>query len=634
MIKETTCKELIRILALKKEFKKAEIFLPLIKSENTFRESMRSILDELLKVHYYDDAFALINKNLSGNELAYHLLLILNNQAKNSFQLNVELLSLAQGILKYLDNDRNTLKTHALLAEVLYRNGEPILAERQTDMALNLWEKESGEISELGPIITSLKAQDQTDKAKLFIRELGETIEENVTDDLARKNCLFELNQLVAILKDNSLFEDDGDPWLEEWELQKHIFHLEEVKSACYSFISKPIGLGVSEQQTFKRTIKKVLGIGQEDENIQLLLYYGQLDPEELRTELNTKRGQLKNMPVSAYSSQKSNRNDLLKNLSDYCNISTVYFEKKQFDLSENILRHALKIANEQVANYRESTLDFSAGPRKECLYIVCYHYLIRGDIHEANKLFQLMEDSYGSFDSRSRYDLFALCDSALNWIALREQYTSEILSFLYDKLSENLKSSISVRRINYLVRVLIASHSNVDKNKGINQLNELVDFISGMNMEKELKEACTIELLDGLLQLDGLNQVLKILDSVTFSEKGLSNMHEKIANYYFLKEPDIKKVFFQMKYLGKWLPKMKLENIIDAEHLEPLSPDMVLPIIHLFSEQPENLENLLQKYALNCLFYTKNYSEKGIAQLDRTLKLQWALDFKTQLTN
>jgi hypothetical protein len=591
MIKDKTCIELINRLISQQEFSKAEIILSRIQGENERLKSIGWILEELIKKLHYDEAFTLVNKYLEGNELIFHRLLVLKHQQEHNSPINVHYLNLAMNALSEFENNKGSVKTNALLAEILFRNNDIELANRYNELAFTIWENGSMEFSDLSYIVLSLKAQHQSNNANEILNNLLEEV--NCGDDyIAEANCRFEINQLKSLLTDETdVYDEDEDGWFQTEESNESSINLDAVKTAALQFLSKP---------RFKRTTNE---IGYNGSNHPYILFdrldnYRTHDTAGLKNELNSLRSQFKSVGSSLHTFNESSNQNIIELLADYCALSQVFFMEQEVKISDSILNHALSIALNQDDSHHPSTLNFSAGPKYECLYLVCYHHLIQGKFDLANRILEEMDNTYQSLGNQ--FNLFSLCDDSLTWISNHDMYKSEILEFLYEKLSESLNSTVKIISVHYAVRILAANASDEKKNYVLDKLNELLLTLKSKTMRREEKEACIIEVCKGLLKFDGLESVTDTIHSMEFTEKNLEEIHERIANFYLRKEPDLIKLFSKMKVHERWLLDMNMKNILDEQTIKELTADAVTPVIFLFSERPENLEVILKNFSVN----------------------------------
>lgn len=588
MIKDKTCTELINRLISQQEYSKAEIVLSRIHGKNERLNSIASILDVLLKKLHYDDALMLVNKYLEEHELIFHGLLILKHQQEHNIPIDVAYLKLAKSALREFENNCSSIKTHALLAEIFFRNNEMDLANQHNKLALTIWENGSMEFGNLSHIILSLKAQHQSNKAHEILNDLLEEV--NCGDDyIAEANCRFEINQLKFLLTDETDVEDDDDGWFHAVESSDSSFNLNAVKTAALQFLSSP---------RFKKISNEIVQEGTTHSKtlFDRLDNYRSLGAKGLKNELNSLRSQLKSVGSSFHTFGKSSNKDIIPLLADYCALSQAFFINQEFKVSESILKHALSISMHQVDNHHPSTLNFSAGPKYECLYLVCYHHLIQGKIDSANRLLEEMENTYQSLGSQ--FNLFSLCDDTLTWISTFDKYKSEMLEFLYAKLAVGVYSSTKIINFQYAIRILEADASDEKKGYVLKKLHELLIKLKNRTLPKELKEACIIEVCKGLLTFNCPDTVTETINSMEFTEKNLDELHERLANFYLKKEPDLIKLFSKMKAHGRWLPDMNMKNILDEHTMKNLTIDEVIPVIYLFAGRPENLEVLLSKFS------------------------------------
>lgn len=638
MIKEATCKKIINQLILQKELSKVEILLSRLTDEKVRLETVDLILVEYLKTLNYNLAFDFINNNLKGNNLIFkylqiilhqqnydeafkyvnnnfkendltlNLILILKHQQEHNNPLNLEILNLVKKLLS--ESQNNSVKCYALLAEILYFINEIELANKQNELALNIWLNNSMEFDDLSYIISSLKLQNQINKASEILNQLLEDV--NCGDDyIAEAYLKDKINGLKYSLKvdseelgcvdtaeDELDFEDDVFDMMHseidknldnsKYEFNDQLFNLNSVKINALQFVSIPRFKKNSEGFKNKRLhYSNIL--------IDKLEKYRKMDINELKNELDIIRSQFSSVNFTFIAPSKIKSQNIFDQLSDYCTLSQIFFIKKEFKLSENILNHALIISMNQVDSHHPSTMNFSAGPKYECLYLVGFHHLIQGKIDSVNTILAEMEYTYSS--SNDRFNLYTLCDDTLSWFSSSETFKKEILKYFYDKLFDKFNSSIRLINVKYAVLILLANDSHSHKDYVIQKLNELVDNLSHMALHKELKEACMIEVIKGLLKFDCLDTVIEILQTSDFSEKSTEEIYGRLANYYFRNEPNLIKLISRMKEFGRCLPEMNLKNIIDESNL---SIDVVTPVITLFTDNPENVEVLLNQYLVN----------------------------------
>jgi hypothetical protein len=105
-------------------------------------------------------------------------------------------------------------------------------------------------------------------------------------------------------------------------------------------------------------------------------------------------------------------------------------------------------------------------------------------------------------------------------------------------------------------------------------------------------------------------------------------NLWDNISKIFLEKEPPLEALKLaknfkseeaQIHYLKGW-----------AEHLtvHQANFETVKLGMHYLRDDVQSMENLLQAYALNRLFFA-DASDAEIAQLNRTLNIQWAIDIK-----
>jgi hypothetical protein len=74
--------------------------------------------------------------------------------------------------------------------------------------------------------------------------------------------------------------------------------------------------------------------------------------------------------------------------------------------------------------------------------------------------------------------------------------------------------------------------------------------------------------------------------------------------------------------YLKGWVESIEINKVND---------ECILYSLKLLTEDPESFDILLQKHALNQIFF-EELSEDKIQRFNRTLNLQWAIDLKNEL--
>ena len=92
--------------------------------------------------------------NFKGNDLTLNLILILKHQQEHNNPINLEILNLVKKSL--CETQNNSVKCHAFLAEILYFINEIELANKQNELALNIWLNDSMEFDDLMLIVVMI----------------------------------------------------------------------------------------------------------------------------------------------------------------------------------------------------------------------------------------------------------------------------------------------------------------------------------------------------------------------------------------------------------------------------------------------------------------------------------------------
>jgi hypothetical protein len=276
--------------------------------------------------------------------------------------------------------------------------------------------------------------------------------------------------------------------------------------------------------------------------------------------------------------------------------------------------------------------MNFSAGPKYECLYIVCFHYLIQNRINEASEIMIIMENTYQPFVP----DIFTLSEEILSWFSSTNQKHYDSLLLLFNKLNEELNESwsysVSVERIQNVINLL--KTFDLDSNRGfvVTELNRLIDNISSKNISADTKEDCMILLIDTLLYCHEEENALLKINSYDFSNKSKIVLAEKIAIFYLKKDQNLSSVITQLDKLKIDFSSLNLDRILNIEVLSEIDQPYFVSMISYFFRKPEILVKILQKFTLCHLFFGENASLKEVDNLYQTLNLQWAIDLKDEL--
>ena len=653
-IKEKTLREIIKILVGKAEFLKAEYFLKKIEDYEIRLSAFEIIFKGLMFLRKFDEADILLRNNHKDYELAHYLLKFIKIQIKNFEIINSSKLDDIISLIQKLDNKESKVGLYSILSEISFYAGNFDFSDHYIKLAYDLWVELSMGISDLEPIISSLEAQNQSERAREILDEISEFINETISDDIARANCLHELWELEHSDEEIEYYEDSvlhdiiekGDEYgAEDVDVNEFIKtpveeadgsdndssksvrdnlsdnHLilfndiGQIKANALKFINKSFESDMIERLEFKNYFEgKKKGIIC-NKAIDIITSYRTLNPDELNLELPALRTRLS----PGY--KKNMIDDLLK----YCVLSTIFFDNENLTLSDSILKHARSIAENSIDQYHESTMNFSDGPKYECLYIVCFHYLIQNRIKEASEIMVISKTFVP--------DIFTLSEEILSWFSSTNQKHYDSLLLLFNKLNEELNESwsysVSVERIQNVINLL--KTFDLDSNRGfvVTELNRLIDNISSKNISADTKEDCMILLIDTLLYCHEEENALLKINSYDFSNKSKIVLAEKIAIFYLKKDQNLSSVITQLDKLKIDFSSLNLDRILNIEVLSEIDQPYFVSMISYFFRKPEILVKILQKFTLCHLFFGENASLKEVDNLYQTLNLQWAIDLK-----
>jgi len=660
-IKEKTLREIIKILVGKAEFLKAEYFQKKIEDYEIRLSAFEIIFKGLMFLGKFDEADILIRNNHKDYELAHYLLKFIKIQIKNFEIINSPKLDDIISLIQNLDNKESKVGLYSILSEISFYVGNFDFSDHYINLAYDLWVELSMGISDLKPIISSLEAQNKTERAREILGEIYEIINETFSDDIARANCFHELRELEHGVEEIEYYEDSvlhdiiekGDEYgAEDVDVNEFIKtpvegadvsnivsskavgdnlsdnHLilfkdiGQIKASALKFINKSFESDMIERLEFKNYFEgKKKGIIC-NKAISIITSYRTLNTGELNEELQVLRTRLS--PVY----KKNMIDDLLK----YCVLSTILFDNENLTLSDSILKHARSIAENSIDQYPESKMNFSAGPKYECLYIVCFHYLIQNRINEAREIMDIMENTYQPYVP----DIFTLSEEILSWFSSTNQKYYDSLFLLFNKLIKELNVSwsysVSVERIQNVIKLL--KSFDLDSNRGfvVTELNRLIVNLSSKNISADTKENCMILLIDILIYCDEEENALLKISSYDFSNKSKIVLAEKIAIFYLKKNQNLSSVIIQLDKLNIDFSSLNLDGILNIENLSEIDQPYLVSMISYFYKKPEILVKILQKFTLCHLFFKENPSLKEVDNLFQTLNLQWAIDLKNEL--
>lgn len=661
-IKEKTLREIIKILVGKAEFLKAEYFLKKIEDYEIRLSAFEIIFKGLMFLRKFDEADILIRNNHKDYELAHYLLKFIKIQIKNFEIINSSKLDDIISLIQKLDNKESKVGLYSILSEISFYAGNFDFSDHYIKLAYDLWVELSMGISDLKPIISSLEAQNKSERAREILGEIYEIINETLSDDIARANCFHELRELEHGVEEIEYYEDSvlhdiiekGDEYgAEDVDVNEFIKtpvekavvsnidsskavgdnlsdnHLilfkdiNQIKASALKFINKSFESDMIERLEFKNYFEgKKKGIIC-NKAIDIITSYRTLNTGELNEELKALRTRLS----SGY------KKNMIDALLKYCVLSTIFFDNENLTLSDSILKHARSIAENSIDQYPESTMNFSAGPKYESLYIVCFHCLIQNRINEAGEIIDIMENSYKPYVPV----IFTLSEEILSWFSSTNQkYNNSLLLLLFNKLIKELNESwsysVSAERIQNVIKLL--KSFDLDSNRGfvVTELNRLIVNISSKNISADTKENCMILLIDTLLYCHEEENALLKISSYDFSNKSKIVLAEKIAIFYLKKNQNLSSVVIQLNKLNIDFSSLNLDRILNIENLSEIDQPYLVSMISYFYKKPEILVKILQKFTLCHLLFKENASLKAVDNLYQTLNLQWAIDLKNEL--
>jgi hypothetical protein len=684
-IKEKTLREIIKILVGKAEFLMAEYFLKKIEDYEIRLSAFEIIFKGLMFLRKFDEADILIRNNHKDYELAHYLLKFIKIQIKNFEIINGSKLDDIISLIQKLDNKESKVGLYSILSEISFYAGNFDFSDHYIKLAYDLWVELSMGISDLEPIISSLEAQNKSERAREILGEIYEIINETLSDDIARANCFHELRELEHGVEEIEYYEDSvlhdiiekGDEYgaedvdvnefiktpVEEADVSNidsskavrdnlsdnHLILFEDIgqiKASALKFINKSFESDMIERLEFKNYFEgKKKGIIC-NKAIDIITSYRTLNPGELNQELKALRTRLRsvyskniirmlnpdelNLELQALRTRLSPvyKKNMIDDLLKYCVLSTIFFDIENLKLSDSILKHARSIAENSIDQYHESTMNFSDGPKYECLYIVCFHYLIQNRIKEASEIMVISKTFVP--------DIFTLSEEILSWFSSTNQKHYDSLLLLFNKLNEELNESwsysVSVERIQNVINLL--KTFDLDSNRGfvVTELNRLIDNISSKNISADTKEDCMILLIDTLLYCHEEENALLKINSYDFSNKSKIVLAEKIAIFYLKKDQNLSSVITQLDKLKIDFSSLNLDRILNIEVLSEIDQPYFVSMISYFFRKPEILVKILQKFTLCHLFFGENASLKEVDNLYQTLNLQWAIDLKDEL--
>jgi hypothetical protein len=660
-IKEKTLREIIKILVGKAEFLKAEYFLKKIEDYEIRLSAFEIIFKGLMFLRKFDEADILIRNNHKDYELAHYLLKFIKIQIKNFEIINSSKLDDIISLIQKLDNKESKVGLYSILSEISFYAGNFDSSNHYNKLAYDLWVELSMGISDLKPIISSLEAQNKSERAREILGEIYEFINETISDDIARASCLHELWELEHGDEETIYYEDselqdiiemgyeyrnenvDVNEFIktpvEEADVcnidsskavgdnlsDNHLILFEDIgqiKASALKFINKSFESDMIERLEFKNYFEgKKKGIIC-NKAIDIITSYRTLNTGELNEELKALRTRLS----SGY------KKNMIDALLKYCVLSTIFFDNENLTLSDSILKHARSIAENSIDQYPESTMNFSAGPKYESLYIVCFHCLIQNRINEAREIMDIMENTCQPFVP----DIFTLSEEILSWFSSTNQKYYDSLFLLFNKLIKELNVSwsysVSVERIQNVIKLL--KSFDLDSNRGfvVTELNRLIVNISSKNISADTKENCMILLIDTLLYCHEEENALLKISSYDFSNKSKIVLAEKIAIFYLKKNQNLSSVVIQLNKLNIDFSSLNLDRILNIENLSEIDQPYLVSMISYFYKKPEILVKILQKFTLCHLLFKENASLKAVDNLYQTLNLQWAIDLKNEL--
>lgn len=133
-------------------------------------------------------------------------------------------------------------------------------------------------------------------------------------------------------------------------------------------------------------------------------------------------------------------------------------------------------------------------------------------------------------------------------------------------------------------------------------KIGEALESLNGINVYKE--------------RYDAVNKALLVVIGIALVNDG-PNIKIYLEQFGKLKSLDVKKM-----YLRNWVENIQIKAVNMA---------IVKKIILLASEEFRVIENILQYFIINQLFFN-NIDNKKINQFEQRLNIKWALDLKYKL--
>jgi hypothetical protein len=105
-----------------------------------------------------------------------------------------------------------------------------------------------------------------------------------------------------------------------------------------------------------------------------------------------------------------------------------------------------------------------------------------------------------------------------------------------------------------------------------------------------------------------------------------------------------ISELYYKTKGLKKAIQKLSAmqnneaavywkKGMADALAIKKANKEEIIQLIYLLNEDLIGIDNILLKYAMNCVFF-KTPNQEKLEKFNKVLNIQWAIDIKNQLPN
>ena len=308
-----------------------------------------------------------------------------------------------------------------------------------------------------------------------------------------------------------------------------------------------------------------------------------------------------------------------------FMSISTVLVKQEKFEDSEKTMKDALFVAREISHEWNKSSalkgisVELAKqGKMEEALALTTE---ISNDYHISSALVAISAE----LAKQDRFDDAFLCASG---IPLTENKCQALVAIAIE-MAKLRKEEDAMEAMKQALRQANAIQNQKNKDEAIKNI-----FKELMKKGKQKEEYLPIIFDDNAIDHIFFTMCSELANESVFKISRWSvnqSYWKKMGNSMFINSPnlalklymDFKSEEAQIHYLKGW-----------AEHLtvHQANFETVKLGMHYLREDVQSMEHLLQAYALNRLFFA-DASDAKIAQLNRTLNFQWAIDIKNNNT-